>query len=86
MAEKNTRVVFEELSISHVRDGRCSACGKRTRRIAKVWQTLNPLNKNAVGVPKSRGEIYQELRVDLDVLLSRPLLCTGCESGVRGSW
>ena len=36
-------------------------------------------DKNKDDVPKSREEIYAELRVDLRIKTSAPLYCAGCE-------
>jgi hypothetical protein len=75
----DSKISFEEISLKSTRRGTCSSCGRRTSRVFKVWQTLNPFNKNKDGVPKSRGEIYTELRVDLRIKTSVPLLCSGCD-------
>jgi hypothetical protein len=100
------KVGFEKGSLRCTRRGTCSSCGRRTSRVFKVWQTLNPFNrvrsrsaqptaqlrgrawepsqgshddKNEDGVPKSREEINAELRADLRIKTSAPLLCVGCE-------
>jgi hypothetical protein len=71
---------FDEVELKELRAGKCSACGKRTRRRIKVWQTMNPFNVNEAGVPKTREEIVGELREELAEEIRRPLLCSGCEA------
>ena len=70
---------FDEVSLSTRRAGKCSGCGKRTTRTIRVYQTVNPFNKNAKGIPKSREEILDEVRRELGEQKAKPLLCTACE-------
>lgn len=74
------RINFEEVKLERTRSGKCSGCGKRTTRRVKVYQTQNPFNKNAAGLPKSLEEIREELPKQLREACSKPLVCTGCES------
>jgi hypothetical protein len=57
----NTRQVFEVVHIRAERRWKCT-CGKRVTRAKKLFETLNPYNKNARGQPKTRDEIYASLR------------------------
>jgi hypothetical protein len=83
MRFRNVTTHFEELKLKATRSGRCAGCQKRTSRVLKVSQTLNPFNKNAKGLPKSRFEIMEELRIRLAERRTQPLLCTGCEDAAR---
>jgi len=74
-----TRVDFPVVTIRCVRRDKCGKCGKRTRRTLKLWQTRNPLNRNAAGVPKTEREILVELNEELAEKLRQPLLCSACE-------
>lgn len=58
-------------TFAEVKDGRtikidCKQCGKNLKRVVSDFQTLNPYNRNADGVPKTRGEIYRELGPRID--------------------
>ncbi len=76
---RTTTYRFDEVRLSTRRSGRCTGCQKRTTRTLQVYQTLNPFNRNAQGLPKSREEILVELRKDLAALQAAPLHCTSCE-------
>ena len=71
--------VFDEVTLSKKRSGKCNACDRRTTRTTKVSQMINPFNKNAQGLPKTREEIQGELAVELARDLKSPLCCTACE-------
>lgn len=73
------RTTFDEVSLRVRRAGRCARCGKRTRRVRKLWQTKNPFNVNDRGAPKSRAEIAAELRERARMVEGSALLCVGCE-------
>ena len=78
------RTTFDEVSLRVRRSGKCARCGKRTRRVHKLWQTANPFNVNGQGAPKSRAEIVAELRERARAVEGSPLLCAGCEGGLVG--
>jgi hypothetical protein len=42
----------------------CRSCGKSFYRQRTFYQTINPFNKNAEGYPKSRSEIWTELKAE----------------------
>jgi hypothetical protein len=54
------RIVFEEVALTAAK----TVNGKRRQK--KFYQTLNPFNKNKNGVPKTRGEILDELRNQIE--------------------
>jgi hypothetical protein len=74
-----TRVEFTEVGITFYRGGTCTVCGKRRRRRKRLWQTLNPWNKNAAGEPKSGQEIMAELRIEGKAWEATPFVCASCE-------
>jgi hypothetical protein len=74
-----TQVVFHKVSLRDRRSGKCSRCGKRTTRTLKAWQTLNPLNKAADGLPKTLEQIFSELKQDILKWRESPLRCSRCE-------
>lgn len=74
------RIWFDAVNLRTTRSGKCAGgCGKRTRRVILVTQTVNPFNKNKSGVPKSREEILVELRAEIASIKAGPLYCTRCE-------
>lgn len=42
------------------------ASGKTRTRSKRFWGTINPFNRNAAGVPKSREEIMSDLKKERD--------------------
>jgi hypothetical protein len=80
LRSRTTTYRFDEVSLSAQRSGLCAGCQKRTTRTIKVFQTLNPFNRNPHGLPKSREEILVELRSELATLRASPLRCTACET------
>lgn len=43
--------------------GKCSRCGKTTRRSTTFEQTVNPYNLNAKGEQKTPVEIWAEMKI-----------------------
>lgn len=74
-----TRVVFEEVSLSGHKHGTCIACGKKRERAQRFFQTLNPFNRNAAGLPKSRAEIVEELEAKRAKWWAEPFVCRSCD-------
>ena len=66
------RITFERVALRFSKSGRCPKCGKSIRRSITMDETLNPWNKNAHGLPKSRAEIYESLRVKGDAWKAQP--------------
>jgi len=73
-------VTFDEVSQIGRKSGKCAVCGKQTNRQQKFFQTLNPYNKNKDGNPKSRTEIYAELREQIAEWKKEPIVHAKCES------
>lgn len=72
---------FEEVKLSGTKRFVCSSCGKR-RSLGKTFsQTINPVNKNSRGVPKSRKEIMSALVLERESWLNIEELCAGCRAG-----
>lgn len=74
-----TRYVFEEVSVRPFKKGLCAACGKPAERTGHIYQTLNPFNLNADGVPKSRREILAELAERATAWGAEPIYHARCE-------
>jgi hypothetical protein len=63
---------FEQLALYAEYTGICEVCGTRVRRKIEATQTLNPWNlKN--GRRKTREEIYEELRAELQEARNHPV-------------
>ena len=63
---------FQEVSITAEKQGKCSICNKSCKVKKKFYQTLNPFNRNAYGVVKSRQEIMSEISAERDLWLIEP--------------
>lgn len=72
---------FEVVSRSKAVAFKCP-CGKRFQRSVFAEQTINPWNKNADGLVKTRAEIWQELAVELAAKEPDPTHTCG-QTGVR---
>lgn len=73
------RIVFDEVAIRPSKSGKC-ACGIRRRRSTKIYQTVNPFNRNAAGLPKTRHEIIREVQAAAEKWRSEPITCANCRS------
>lgn len=47
--------------------------GKKRQKTKKFQQTLNPFNKNADGIPKTRQEILVELNAERDKWMKKSI-------------
>jgi hypothetical protein len=72
-------ITFDRVHLSATRSGKCSTCGKKTKRTRREEQTVNPYNKTADGRVKTRSDIVPELKAALDKWKATPLHCTACE-------
>jgi len=70
-------VTFQGVSLWGCKAGKCG-CGKRRSRKREFSQSLNPFNLSAGGQPKTRGEIYAELRQMIEAWQREPIVCKGC--------
>lgn len=56
------RIHFNEVSLTAARTVLID--GKKRRRQKRFWQTINPWNTRADGLPKTREDILAELRAE----------------------
>ena len=79
------RYVFQEVSITAEKTGKCR-CGKQRKRRQKILQTLNPFNLDACGMPKTREQIMRELQAEAEAWRAEPIVCSKCpdEEKARG--
>lgn len=80
-----TLYTFREVSRHVEKSGKCAICGKPAKRSEKLFQTINPFNTNAAGVPKSRDEIYAELNVKAVEWRAAPVKHQKCEDAERNA-
>ena len=71
-------MTFDEVKMQGRKNSKC-ACGKRVTRQHTFSQTINPFNKNKDGEIKTRQEINEELRAEIEAWKQEPVLCTACE-------
>lgn len=55
-------VVFDSVKLRETVNYICTGCGKKRSKIVSTEYTVNPFNKNADGVPKSRQEVADDVR------------------------
>lgn len=72
------RVEFEQVSLWGQKKGKC-ACGKIRTRSTTIVNTINPYNKNAKGVPKTRKEVEESVKQQLEAWKTKPIYCANCE-------
>lgn len=58
-----TRINFDEVSVKAVKRW-TDADGKKRQETKKFLQTLNPFNRGADGLPKSREQIMREITAE----------------------
>ena len=75
---------FQQFHLRRERPGKCAGCGKKTKRVIRISETLNPFNKNAAGNPKTVVEIRESLDAKMKNELAKPLHCIACERKERG--
>jgi len=66
------RLIFREIAVRGVKRWKDPVTGKKRQETRKFYQTQNPYNLNAAGVPKSREEILAELKIERDEWLAVP--------------
>ena len=72
------RLTYEVVRVRGQKRGKCSVCGKFAVRATAFEQTINPFNKNAAGIPKSRAEITDELLAERRIWLEEPVQHSKC--------
>lgn len=70
---------FHEVTISSMKKGICSVCGKSCQRSKTFSQTINPFNKNKKGEIKTGNEIRIELEIEIDNWKKLPIKHSKCE-------
>lgn len=63
------RYVFQEIAVRGTRRW-TDETGKKRQQTKKFFQTLNPFNRNAAGLPKTSSEIRQEITTERDAWLT----------------
>lgn len=58
-----TRTIhFEPVRLRQTIGYKCTDCGKSRTKVVCVEHTVNPFNKNADGIPKTREEVWGDVR------------------------
>jgi hypothetical protein len=71
--------VFERVKRHMTKYVPCRGCGRPLRRSATFEQTINPFNKGADGVPKTREQIGAELDDQVKGWYPANDICRTCE-------
>lgn len=74
-----TRYVFQTVKRKHTTRGMCVSCGRKCQRTDTAENTINPFNRNAAGMPKTRDEVALDVAAELEQLRLRPLFCAECK-------
>lgn len=79
------RQTFNEVAVTASKNLPCPVCGKKVRRQKRIWKTVNPFNRNANGVPKTRDEVYADVLAEAEVWKAVPEMHWMCaEEGGDG--
>lgn len=62
------RINFDEVAVKATRRW-VDESGKKRQETRKFWQTINPFNKGADGLPKTRDQILKEILAERDAFL-----------------
>lgn len=80
MFGRSRTITFQEVAIHAQKNGTCDVCGRLCSRKQKFYQTINPFNKkNPYGPPKTREEIYEELKEQSSKWKCEPVRHAKCE-------
>jgi hypothetical protein len=77
------RIYFDEVKLWTKKRGKCDVCGKQGNRSVKVCHTVNPYNRKADGVPKTRGEVYDDVKKEFDRRMALAFVHAKCEGKKR---
>ena len=72
------RYTFEVVKWQASKMVKCPSCKKTLKRSKTFEQTINPFNKNAMGLPKSRTEILIELKARATEWGTKSEYCQDC--------
>ena len=70
---------FQEVSVIAEKSGKCPKCGKTYTRKKKIWNTINPWNRNADGSIKTWDEVYENVLKDREEWLKEPIEPHNCK-------
>ena len=70
---------FNVVQIMTEKSGNCPVCGKRAVRKKTFWQSVNPWNQNGNGFPKTKDEIYDEIKKEALEWRKEPVCHAKCE-------
>lgn len=69
---------YEPVRHKAVKSLPCPGCGRKVRRQRTFTQTLSPFNRNADGLPCTRGEVIQKLSREAAEWEREPETCSKC--------
>lgn len=72
-------ITFEVVKIRGEKNLPCPKCGRKVKRSATFEQTMNPWNVKADGTPKTRLDIFAELKAEREAWEAQPVLCSRCK-------
>ncbi len=78
------RHVFDKVSLKGRKTVKCGGvgggCGRRLTRSREFWQTVNPMNRDGSGLPKTRETIRAEIQAERDAWAKQEEYCGTCDA------
>jgi len=77
------RITFDVVRLAMQVGYKCKGCGKPRTKAVRVEHTVNPFNRNADGIPKSREEVYRDVKQVFNercIAVKAGVLCSKCEA------
>lgn len=73
-------MTFDKITAQGRASFKCAKCGKKRTRTKSFWMTQNPFNKDANGIPKSREQVFADVRAEAAKWSKETNVCAACES------
>jgi hypothetical protein len=76
------RITFQQVVRKERIKVQCRVCKRSLPRVMSVMHTVNPFNKDAAGLVKSRAQVYSDVSDALRDLVAKTksdgIVCRGC--------
>jgi ribosomal protein L44E len=77
------KIVFEPVKLRMSVGYKCTSCGKHRVKSVRVEHTVNPFNRNTDGLPKTRQEVYEDVKREFNDRVEKVMvgiICSKCEA------
>ncbi len=76
------KITFQQVTRKRRTKVRCRVCNRYLVRVLSVMNTVNPFNKDAAGIVKSRAQVDADVLSELHKLINKTqaegIVCRGC--------